>query len=509
MRDKNIVTNTTLSWLLSRLTWPTLMVRERACIELATLLAHPQEGKAVQDALLTWIAAQQLESVAAIGILPFLYVQMRHEEYRAPMIELVNALHVPSLLAWLLLNELDGAHTLSLVHACRYTETAPKDFHSDPFFAKYVKNFLPPAYVDYIGFIEQQSSLPIWKQWSFEWHHAITHLKLIPNRRELDHWHRRSPGGERYAGVDMMLSEVYRSAYLRTLAWAKDQGISPTTLQWFAAKTCPVDLDFWKVTPQRKPEWWPFIQPAQSQLDTIEADIWQQVEALWQQNWMKPKNESSIVAACGVVCYQNIFFELEITGLFQRRIGPNMPALAEIATWHNRTKEAKTKGSSLVIHRSSLLRFDGNIADIQSESRLHQLADWTLLSAIGPAEPAAVHRWQMWRLDRPIWLPAPYLSESPLNIMCQPDAIVVQNDSGEIGRWRDWGDGLGEVVVEGLPSKSGQVLHMSKNVIEQFARQKEMTFCWLCQLTGHSKGPGQQEWVSSTVQRIYGGDCAP
>lgn len=461
----------------------------------------------VQDVLLTWIAAQQLESVAAIGILPFLYAQMQSEAYHAPLTELVNVLHVPSVLAWLLLNELEGKHVLSLVQACQYTETAPRDFRPNPFFARYVENFLPPAYADRVRFIQQQSSLPVWKQWSFEWHHAMTRLKLTPNRRELDHWHRHFPEGERYAGVDMVLSEVYRSAYLRTLAWAGDQGIPPTVLQLFAAMTCPVDLDLWKVAPQRKPEWWPHAQPAQSQSDTIEADIWQQVEVLWQQNWRELKNESAIIAACGVVCHQNVFYDLEITGLFQHCLGPDAPALADIADWHNSTKNAR--GSTLVIHRPSLLRFGGSMADMRFEFRLHRLADWTLLPAIGPTEPAAVHRWQMWRLDRSIWLPAPYLSESPLNIVCQSDAIVVQNDNGEIGRWRDWGDGLGEIVAEGIPSKSGQVLHMSKNFIEQFAQQKAMVFCWLCQLTSYSKGPGQREWISSTVQRIYGGDRAP
>jgi hypothetical protein len=503
MIDRNIGMNNTLFWLLSRLVWPALMVRERACVEIATLLTHPQEGKAVQDALLTWIATQQLESVAAIGVLPFLYAQMQNERYHAPVTELVNALHVPSLLAWLLLNELDGEHTLSLDQACQYTETAPRDFRPDPFFARYVKNFLPPAYVDRVRFLEQQSSLPTWKQWSYEWHLAMKRLNLTPSRRELDDWHRRFPDGERYAGVDMMLSEVYRSAYLRMLAWARNQGIPSAVLQYFSAITCPVDLDLWKVAPQRKPEWWPHIQRAQSQFDMIELDIWQQVETLWRQNWIEP-NKSAIMAACGVLCHHNVFYHLEITGFFQRRIGPNAPALADVADWHNSTKNARE--TILTIHRPSLLRFSGSMTNMQSEFQQQRLADWILLSAIGPAEPAAVHRWQMWRLDCPIWLPAPHLSGSPLKVICQTDAIVAQNDTGEIGRWRDWGDGLSEVVVEGLPSKSGQVLHISRNIIEQFARQKEIVFCWLCQLTRYSKESERQEWISSTIHHIYGGD---
>src|SRR5579859_6623347 len=149
MTDFSIAKKRELLWLLSRLTWPSILVRERACIGLANLLLHRQLGDIACTTLLDWIARQRLESVAAIGILPFLRAQIQDSAYRAPFTTLMQAVHAPSILTWLLLNELDSAQNLPLADVCKHNETAPKDFSPPPFFEKYVDNFLPPIYTDY------------------------------------------------------------------------------------------------------------------------------------------------------------------------------------------------------------------------------------------------------------------------------------------------------------------------------------------------------------------------
>jgi len=76
MRGVRIPPEQCLIWLLARLTWPVIRVRERACVELGRLLLHPQLGDLTQRALLQWLAAQRLESLAARGLLPFLHAHM-------------------------------------------------------------------------------------------------------------------------------------------------------------------------------------------------------------------------------------------------------------------------------------------------------------------------------------------------------------------------------------------------------------------------------------------------
>src|SRR5258708_3442878 len=140
-----------LSWLLSRLTWPSIRIRERASVELGALLLHPELGDVTHRALLQWIAAQQLESLAVLGLLPFLRAHMVDSTYTAPVADVLKFLHASSPLACLLLNELDVNHPLPFAQAFRHAKTAPQDFTPPPFFARYVENFLPPGNADLIS----------------------------------------------------------------------------------------------------------------------------------------------------------------------------------------------------------------------------------------------------------------------------------------------------------------------------------------------------------------------
>lgn len=249
MRKTNIPPEQGLSWLLARLTWPSIMVRERACAELARLLLHPQLCDAIRDALLHWIAEQRLESVAALGLLPFLRARAQSGTYSISLTELVNALRAPSILAWLLLNEVGERHSLTFEAACRHAETAPQGFTPDPFFAKYIKYFLPPSYADLVRSLEARVGLPLYRQWTFEWQCLLKDLEVVPSRDEVDEWYRYLPGKEHYLGVDTRLAEVYRSAFLRALAWAAARGVESEVAQFLAAHACPVDLDLWAVAP--------------------------------------------------------------------------------------------------------------------------------------------------------------------------------------------------------------------------------------------------------------------
>ncbi|GHO88202.1 hypothetical protein [Dictyobacter formicarum] len=500
MRNVRISPEQGLTWLLARLTWPMIRVRERACVELGRLLLHPQLGDLTQRTLLQWIASQRLESLAALGLLPFLLAHMEESTYIVPVADVLTSLHAPSPLTWLLLNEIDANHTLSFAQACHHAETAPQDFAPTPFFVQYVNNFLPPGNADIIRRVEQQEHIPIWRQWAFEWQHLITLLGITPTQRELDEWHRRLPGGKRYVGIDTRLSEVYRSAFLRAIAWAGAQGVHPRVAQFVAARACPVDLDLWRVSLQPRPVWWPqIVQPA-GQIDTTAADIWRQVERLWEQ---RGGEEETVVAASGIIHDEETFYHLEITGLFQCCIGPQTPALADIATWKG--GGADTEGMVLDLERSSPLQFGGEVVDQDPEVELRRFADWLVLPAACPVTHSwAVPRWQMWRIERDMWLPASYLADSPLIVACEPSAIVIRTHESEIGRWIDWADGLGETTLEGIPPKSGQAVHVCKRVIEQFARQQKLTFCWLCHLTGYHREHQSREYRSFSEYRTYG-----
>jgi hypothetical protein len=58
-------------------------------------------------------------------------------------------------------------------------------------------------------------------------------------------------------GASFHLSEIYRSAFLRALAWFHQlRKISEFDYAMYSARTCPVDLSCWEIKTKDVPEWW-------------------------------------------------------------------------------------------------------------------------------------------------------------------------------------------------------------------------------------------------------------
>ena len=238
-------------------------------------------------------------------------------------------------------------------------------------------------------------------------------------------------------------------------------------------------------------------------LDTRAAHIWQQTQLLWEQTRGKLENGATIVAASGIIHHQEVIYNLEIFGIFQRSLGPEAPELEDIVRWYNEARDRENEG--LFLDQSSPLRFGGVVAVKPPETLQCRFADWIILPAARlNIAHKAVPRWQMWRIERGIWLPAPYLSKSQLTIACERTSIVIRNNDGEIGQWLDWTDGLEETKLKDIPSKSGQMLQVHSTIIEEFAQQNTMDFCWLCQLTSYYREHKSQEFTSFQEQRLFG-----
>jgi hypothetical protein len=152
------------------------------------------------------------------------------------------------------------------------------------------------------------------------------------------------------------------------------------------------------------------------------------------ENFLPPEEDDTLVAASGIVAHEETIYNLEIVGLFQCCLGPSTPDLSEMAAWWG--SEAGAEGRAVALERPSQLRFSGVMANRPPESGLRRFADWLVLPAVCPVTHSwAVSRWQMWRFEREMCLPAPYLAESPLTqVSCQKtrwDSSESRDNSGK------------------------------------------------------------------------------
>jgi len=464
-----------ISFLFSRVTWPSGMVRERTCTEIAKLIIDDRFSQPTYNYLLEWLQSQTLESIAAIGLLIFYRAIILDKRFSLPSeSELASVINKPSILSWILTNELTTNRLASPDWGSLNSGTAPNNFSSNSFFGKYSQIFLPSIYTDRAYQIEKKNNIPFMHQWMYEWQKLLENLGKEPKIKPLDF--RGWPDRDHYVAIDFELSEIYRSSYLRALAWSIMIGVlSEDEGEYLALETCPIDLGLWRIKPLSRPDWWPQVEEPKGQIDTLPGQIWSHVENLW--NKQIGNNNWIIAEAEGRVFEGQSFYDLTIHGIFQICRGSQEPDLEEILEWIHHLPRIRYIPPSLKI--------DGEIEKISTESLENDFGDWSILPVACRVKPYTVPRWQFWRCYRDVWTIATYFNPHNWKLQCSELQMTISVGEEVVGKWNDWTNGLKEKLTANLPPASGQCLQIDRKIIEEFAKKTNSTFCWVCSLTGY------------------------
>jgi hypothetical protein len=485
------------------------MVRERACRGISDLLGDPATGGETTSYLTEQLRACEFESLTCHVLLAVARCKKEHNSVEPSAQTLSDAIASPSLLSWILLRDIDASYAEPLASSLRHSGSAPADFQANPFFGKYVRSFLPPAYDLSIEALVGPVTDAFRIQWAYEWDRLIVAKGAELTIRPMDYWLGRLPGDERYVSVDTQMSEIYRSAFLRTLAWGLSGGLIREPLAvHLAAAALPLDLELWRVTPKRRPDWWPTAEASAGVLDTIPGEAWAMVEQLWErqqrcESWAGQSGlgESSILAhASGRVSSGDSVYDLSIKGVFQKTHGPAIPDASDIADW------LRTNRDDAVGSLPSPVRFAGAIGRADPDAWARDFQDWSILPSFGFGRTGPTPRWQFWRFWREIQLPAPYLLSPGATFGATEDRIeIVDPKLGLVARWSDWTDGLSEKLVDDLPPSTGCALAVERDVIEEFEQRYRSRFCWVSTLTTFTRSSTHDPYDSFRDSRIFGG----
>ena len=487
-----------LSLLFTQLTWPSGLVRERACVQVAKFLLDPEFAEETVYHLLLWMKSQKLESTNALGLLTLQRARLERSDFTLPPFEdVISAVVRPSLLSALLLHEFTPDKFDLLQNSLRHSGEEPRDFSPDPFFTKYVQTFLPPIYNYLAGLIEKREMIAFRRHWAYEWKGLVEEAGVKLTDRNLYFWGAGRSNKERVFATDTKLSEVYRSAFLRALAWA----VSTNRLEvkdalGLAVEACPINLELWRVKPSSKPDWFPRAEEPAGNIDTVPAQIWRQVEELWNKQ-LYDSSEWRVAQASGVVLDGSIFYDLEIYGMFQKSHGPEVPGFESVAEWcHDKLQ--------LSAQLTGYLNLSGTIQQEKNKAWLKAFGDWSFAPAAGSLSVITYPRWQYWRMSRRIWLPTPYLGSTRLNFSCSDESVNVYEGEELIAKWFDWTDGLTERHHVELPMATGQCLQISRKTIEGFTESTGSSFCWVCRLTGYHRKETYELYQQVRDHREFG-----
>lgn len=250
--------------LIQRLIWPSPLIREKAATAIGNLLKKSPEKEIILERLLSWIKSQKLETTVAIGILPiFKAMEIRDEALDYINIdEIVQSLPMTSIVIEKLIENLSNLIEQPItLNKNRIAINPASSGHPTPFFEKHITGFLAPGYLDRARKIEKVTKKDFVKQWSYTSQEIMQEVGLKEQVGDAMYF----IGGNRdpiMYGMSTLISEVYRSAFLRVLQDFYDNGVIPEEIYLdYSYLTLPVELSYWKIKPGRAPEWWPKMIP--------------------------------------------------------------------------------------------------------------------------------------------------------------------------------------------------------------------------------------------------------
>lgn len=432
---------------------------------------------------------QRLESLAPLGLLVFLRAKLNNNSFKMPIAkELTGVMLRPSILSWIITRTFipDAKINIENMHS----STAPNNHKIDPVFQKYA-GFANRLIECRIEELEKTFDLPVNRQWSFEFSAILSRMDFRLSLEPL--YYKGRDEDEHFVAFDPLLTEVYFSSYLRTLAWLVDQKLTLKEAIKLVIELCPIDLGLWKLEPNLKPDYWPVTKGKKMQGNT--KRIWNQVARLQS---MQPKEESEFViikAEGRVFSGYDEFLDLNICGFFRRCKGPLKPDIPVVVNWLSHPP--------LIDHKTYSLCFEGKIKPLNPVRQELLIGDWGVYPASWKIHPKTGSKWQYWRLFRGISFPVPYVISEPVKFECNSEAIDLHEGQILIAKWLDWTDGLNEKTIANLPPSTGNTLLLKRSVIDRFEKETNTEFCWGCNITSFNRETHYGRYAEKHDYKIY------
>ena len=471
--------------LVDRLRWPAPLVRERAASQLGNRIAAGDDG-AVQ-ALLVWIADQELESLAAIGLLPFLRA-VGQEGARLPATnKIASAVQARSVLSDLYLDHLDPPYA-SNPNLGRHSGPPPGSWTSQRTETGLRAASPEGIQREQLRRIGRYSRVPLERQFDFELSVLSSHAASSA------HAERAAGDYDRgyHPGWHPVSKEIRASAYLRSLAWAASCNSVPNDRILAAAALCsPVDLGLWGVRSTSAPAWWPSLDPDgdEGEVDKEVATALRAIDEVVQA-WQSDDNV--VLAASGCLSQTKVGqHDLEVRAFFQRTYGPHRPESEEL---FEHLKSAR----SWVNQEESPLRFEGPVV---ANGGAQELADWVVAPCSGSTQPLAITLWQGWRGLRGFQCPSPELVDGEIRAICRQDSVDYECAGELVAQWTDWSRSLSAIAVRDLLPASGWVLVAPRAVVDRFTSETGMALAWAWEITSHFRDYAHGEFM---VHRTHG-----
>lgn len=345
----------------------------------------------------------------------------------------------------------------------------PSNYIPPLFFRRYLRAFLPPYFADTAERISAQTNLDFIQLWAWESYRLIETEGLSETLGDVSYYVSGFRDGQ-LNGATSRIGEVYRSAFLRTVAWFRLGGwISEDDYVEYSLTVCPIDASIWEISPQAVPDWWPNVSGSSSEVETLPE--WAQCENLA----TREVEGGQLFAAEGAVIpsverrLTSSEFKLLPFGYSVK--GPAFPEASNVFSSLRACVWLKYPCSP-----RPLVIFDG--ADMRGWIPLHDpqasIADLIVRPLVARVRSLNINHWQPWHGYHPPFFPSVNLATQEGRPFKDVASWYYEFESRKVFWGHDWKIGSLERTLKGQFMLHGQYAVVDRGWLESQMRDMEL-----------------------------------
>ena len=475
--------------LFQRLVWPSPLVRERAATAIGNLMATSPQKEEIYSRLLAWIRSWKIESIIAIGLLPIIktfQVCVNTKDVSFIKIEdIINSIQASSIVIEELLEEIIQKTKEQYNKLPEYipAENIPYSYKPNEFFRKYLKTILAPIYSHRAIEIETKTYCPFTKIWAYNAEMIAQNegVYLNPNHD----FYGQNKNGKFLTGFSTKVSEIYRSAFLRVLhAFYIIELIPFDFYLEYSLATLPIDLPFWKITPNTMPELWPKLTSNGIKTEKEnDFSIIQFKEPI--ENIVKSKKEGNIIlGAEGAICPASGWQEcpthsFSIIGFGYKVLGANLPNPEDVAD------EISQIPQTTMVDKP--LNFLNNSVYFDIDSKPLQVKDLVIFPLVTRNKDLIIGLWQYFKdMNRSFHVVDDLRSD--LKIVIKNNKWIYEDkDNNEIIIFEDWLEGLQERYEFEMPIPQGHQVLINEVFLTEKLKKNNLRLGFILKTTFTAK----------------------
>ncbi|MCK9574208.1 MAG: hypothetical protein M0R20_07470, partial [Candidatus Omnitrophica bacterium] len=471
-----------LDVLLSRLIWPSPLVRERAATGLSFLLSDKTLSKEVFQRLSDWLRKRDLESITVLSLLPIAKSTRRDRKISPLEYNSIKKLIVkPSITSEFILKEIAKSMDESLLTKDKFEvmrepkdlSICPEEYEPSKFFLRYAKSFLPQIHFLNAEQLAKKTGYNLIKQWAWEAENIEKTMNVPEEVGESMDFHGRA-NSPVMLGFSSMISEIFRTSFMRSIYIGYKLGyISKQVLLRWMFVQCPVDLSFWDILCQQTPKWWPKMKQASgSKIDISRSQIWEIINDLIASS----ESRNRILAIDGPL--------QPFDGWFKNSLDTTI-LLIPFAYY---IKGAELPDPKVLINEGILYSlmslytdsglplsyFDPSNKYLQDSIGGSGAKDMVVFPLVSKLRPLALNFWQAFRVYREPFGLSENLFSLANRINLGLDSWIFLDQDKEAARGYTWRVGFFEKQTDGFDVPSGQVIEIDKTWLEKILENQKV-----------------------------------